>query len=251
MLALEDGYFNLRTPSSCCSANQSLNNHQPSPEDWVRRASDLSIATPLSVGPIPSPSGDNDQAGQDESMVSGFWFYVASIAHSVLQSLSTSQPFDLDEHAKTYSAVLVSSSPQLQAHSPAQQPTAPQPYNLSQQPAAFLSSSSVITEPADARPSTPNIHSVYHHQPPSIYVQPNVVPDVSSNQQALRSGAPQSHEPLQTISSSGTLIPSQHLTNQYPGQVSSSGRKQRFTMGPRADCLKCREGIKGHWMHFD
>lgn len=34
---------------------------------------------------------------------------------------------------------------------------------------------------------------------------------------------------------------------------SSAGcmRKQRFTMGPRADCEKCRAGIRGHWVHFD
>ncbi|TIB78989.1 hypothetical protein E3Q22_00736 [Wallemia mellicola] len=28
-------------------------------------------------------------------------------------------------------------------------------------------------------------------------------------------------------------------------------RKVRFTMGPRADCLKCKLGIKGHYSHFD
>ncbi|KAL0947062.1 hypothetical protein HGRIS_013203 [Hohenbuehelia grisea] len=28
-------------------------------------------------------------------------------------------------------------------------------------------------------------------------------------------------------------------------------RKPKFTMGPRADCEKCRMGVKGHWMHFD
>ncbi|KII88990.1 hypothetical protein PLICRDRAFT_40615 [Plicaturopsis crispa FD-325 SS-3] len=28
-------------------------------------------------------------------------------------------------------------------------------------------------------------------------------------------------------------------------------RKQRFTMGPRSDCEKCKLGAKGHWMHFD
>ncbi|EMD34498.1 hypothetical protein CERSUDRAFT_117345 [Gelatoporia subvermispora B] len=30
-----------------------------------------------------------------------------------------------------------------------------------------------------------------------------------------------------------------------------SARRQRFTMGPRADCEKCRMGVKGHWMHVD
>jgi hypothetical protein len=28
-------------------------------------------------------------------------------------------------------------------------------------------------------------------------------------------------------------------------------RKPRFTMGPRADCEKCRLGVKGHWAHYD
>lgn len=31
----------------------------------------------------------------------------------------------------------------------------------------------------------------------------------------------------------------------------ASVRRQRFTMGPRADCEKCRMGVKGHWMHVD
>ena len=28
-------------------------------------------------------------------------------------------------------------------------------------------------------------------------------------------------------------------------------KRPRVTMGPRADCEKCRLGVKGHWMHFD
>ncbi|KAF9009404.1 hypothetical protein BDQ17DRAFT_1421592 [Cyathus striatus] len=30
-----------------------------------------------------------------------------------------------------------------------------------------------------------------------------------------------------------------------------TARKHKFTMGPRADCEKCRLGIKGHWVHLD
>jgi hypothetical protein len=36
-----------------------------------------------------------------------------------------------------------------------------------------------------------------------------------------------------------------------PSSAIVNARKQRFTMGPRADCEKCRLGVKGHWMHFD
>ncbi|TFK42971.1 hypothetical protein BDQ12DRAFT_677112 [Crucibulum laeve] len=31
----------------------------------------------------------------------------------------------------------------------------------------------------------------------------------------------------------------------------NSPRKPRFTMGPRADCERCRLGTKGHWVHID
>ena len=30
-----------------------------------------------------------------------------------------------------------------------------------------------------------------------------------------------------------------------------SRRRQMLTMGPRADCEKCRMRVPGHWMHFD
>ncbi|KAI1788478.1 hypothetical protein LXA43DRAFT_1025310 [Ganoderma leucocontextum] len=34
-------------------------------------------------------------------------------------------------------------------------------------------------------------------------------------------------------------------------QPTGPPRKQRFTMGPRADCELCRMRVKGHYMHFD
>lgn len=34
-------------------------------------------------------------------------------------------------------------------------------------------------------------------------------------------------------------------------QATGPPRKQRFTMGPRADCEMCRMRVKGHYMHFD
>lgn len=41
-------------------------------------------------------------------------------------------------------------------------------------------------------------------------------------------------------------------TNILPPLKSTIPRKQpRFTMGPRADCEKCRLGVKGHFVHLD
>ncbi|KAG0705010.1 hypothetical protein DFH29DRAFT_997063 [Suillus ampliporus] len=233
-LALQDAYLSRRPPSSVFSANQSSSNHhQPSPDDWVRQASDLSIGSLLGVDPLPTPSGDGGQI-QDENMA-----------------------LDLDEPPKSYPTVLVFPSPRLQqpfrTHLPTTQLNASQAYisphqHLSQPPVTFASSESpsIITVPAGARLSAPSINIAHQQQPPSIYGQPGISPDVSLNQQELQSRPPQNHNFFQTTSS-GVPPPATGC----PGSISSSGRKQRLTMGPRADCLKCRMGVKGHWMHFD
>lgn len=158
----------------------------------------------------------------------------------------------LDESPKSCPAALASSSPRLQVHSPVQQLIASQTNDNIQRPPTFSSSSSplVATEQADARPSTPSIHILHQQQPLSIYAQPHISPGMSSNQQELQLGPPQNHDLFQTLPARTPNLPPR-LICQYPGQVSSPGRKQRFTMGPRADCLKCRMNVKGHWMHFD
>lgn len=222
-LALQDTYLSRRASSSIFSANQSSsNNHQPSPDDWVRQASDLSIGRPNSVDPVPSPSGDV----QDENMA-----------------------LDPDEPPKSCSSVLVSSPPQLQQPSRAQSPTTQLnashtytgvPQHLSQ----------VAVGPAGRQPLTPSMAMPHQPQPSSVYVQPGISSDGSSNQQEVQSEPPQSHDFFQATTSEMPLPPPPPIS-QSPGPRLTSGRKQRFTMGPRADCLKCRMGEKGHWMHFD
>lgn len=62
---------------------------------------------------------------------------------------------------------------------------------------------------------------------------------------------------LQTPSSDGSqntpaspmAVSPQQSFNQLLSPQSS--RRPKFTMGPRADCEKCQQGVKGHWMHFD
>jgi len=39
-------------------------------------------------------------------------------------------------------------------------------------------------------------------------------------------------------------------TNSY-AVLGSPASKKRFMMGPRANCEKCRLGVKGHWVHLD
>ena len=56
--------------------------------------------------------------------------------------------------------------------------------------------------------------------------------------------------PEQISTATSSLLPPQQ--QEYPAtQIPSGSRKQRFTMGPRADCELCQRRVKGHYMHFD
>ncbi|KAI0736668.1 hypothetical protein C8Q72DRAFT_801061 [Fomitopsis betulina] len=58
--------------------------------------------------------------------------------------------------------------------------------------------------------------------------------------------------PLQEPTLIGPVPPSApdaSITSPNPQQ--SAPRRQKFTMGPRSDCEKCRLGVKGHWAHYD
>lgn len=46
-------------------------------------------------------------------------------------------------------------------------------------------------------------------------------------------------------------VPRLGQSSQAPAPAPAPKRKQKLTMGPRADCEKCRLGIKGHWMHLE
>ncbi|CDO74880.1 hypothetical protein BN946_scf185004.g30 [Trametes cinnabarina] len=50
-------------------------------------------------------------------------------------------------------------------------------------------------------------------------------------------------------------VSSQQSRQQEQEQMSTgaaaAAKRQRFTMGPRADCELCRQRVKGHYMHFD
>ncbi|KAF8522123.1 hypothetical protein BU17DRAFT_87223 [Hysterangium stoloniferum] len=72
--------------------------------------------------------------------------------------------------------------------------------------------------------------------------------------------SPRTHEPTTPTNCRRRQFTEDHspmsLTPSHPGAWSPSTtnqlpRKPRITMGPRADCEKCRLGIKGHWMHLN
>lgn len=73
------------------------------------------------------------------------------------------------------------------------------------------------------------------------YFLPTFVPLTPCDSHPTTPPPPQVTEEPQDINMHSPRIP--------PTPVSI--RRQRFTMGPRADCEKCRMGVKGHWIHVD
>ncbi|KAJ3786181.1 hypothetical protein GGU10DRAFT_177624 [Lentinula aff. detonsa] len=108
-----------------------------------------------------------------------------------------------------------------------------------------------FSRPSDVRPNyatvvqpSPQVAIVInaHHQhlAPSINVLPPT-PDVNFPMvfsSATRSSTPMNDSPM-SISNSPSS-----------SSILSPSRKHRFAMGPRVDCEKCRQGVKGHYIHI-
>ncbi|KAL0580263.1 hypothetical protein V5O48_001768 [Marasmius crinis-equi] len=85
-------------------------------------------------------------------------------------------------------------------------------------------------------PSNPPLRP-FPYIPPAISVQPPT-PDIAVHQPAFtRSASPYSDSSMSISNSPIAFI--------------GSPLRRKFTMGPRADCEKCRLGVKGHSVHLD
>lgn len=148
----------------------------------------------------------------------------------------------------------------LHAASPAPFSVLTEPPSSSTESVSSTSSISVTETSVGAR--------AHHPCPPDIFLLPATPSDTLSHQhrfatdygqqQAGESG----HGPHARMQQNRSLSQSSLTQTQdriegsprpsrAPDVPTSSGRKHRVTMGPRADCVKCRTGVRGHWMHFD
>ena len=93
----------------------------------------------------------------------------------------------------------------------------------------FLAASSQHTQSASPQSE--------HTQLPTIYILP-----ATPGQSPLTPHGQASHQGRVYASS-----PNSPMSISSPSSAVSN-RKQRFTMGPRSDCEKCRLGVKGHWI---
>jgi hypothetical protein len=116
---------------------------------------------------------------------------------------------------------------QISLHHPSERPLHPSPSTSSEQ---------LIPTTMSPEGPTVNVHPPTPVPPTGPYF------DSEPPYLTTRPSSPASNSSMMVLSP----VPS------YANLAPSSPRRQqqRFTMGPRADCEKCRLGIKGHWVHY-
>ncbi|KAF9218172.1 hypothetical protein BS17DRAFT_791973 [Gyrodon lividus] len=135
-------------------------------------------------------------------------------------------------------------------HAPSPQPS-PAPFSVLTEPP------SSSTESLPPSPSIP-VTETTAHPPPDIFLFPATPSDTppldhqfGSSEFEHAGTSTQTHVHAQAQAQAQTQVRIQGSSRLAKDAPSSSGRKHRVTMGPRADCTKCKMGVKGHWMHFD
>lgn len=240
-----------------------------SQDDWVRQARELSIASPLSVtvGFPPAMDGSTAvvQSRVDEHMAVDYEESQTLRAHvhpgSSRPWTTTRSHLPLIHITTTPTQTPVPVLNGLHAPSPA-------PFSVLTEPPS--SSSTESTSSTSSIPVTQRnvVASAPHPCPPDIFLFPATPSDTPSHQHqfATEYGQQQAgeSEPGPHARMQGQRLSQASLTRAQdriegsprPSRApdlptSSNGRKHRVTMGPRADCVKCRTGVRGHWMHFD
>lgn len=133
----------------------------------------------------------------------------------------------------------------------------PAPFSLLTEPPSSSSESSSSTSSISVSRTRVGANAA-RLCPPDIFLFPATPSDTPSDQEDGK-GVLGPHARMQDQSLSQSSLTRTHDRVDANGSprpskapdIPSAVRKHRVTMGPRADCVKCRTGVRGHWMHFD
>ncbi|OSC97623.1 hypothetical protein PYCCODRAFT_1471672 [Trametes coccinea BRFM310] len=210
-------------------------------QDWVSQTQSMRLESPASEQsgfstPITDEGGDvridevmaDDPMPADENSMS-----VSPPRHSHLSGRGGSPPSPQYLHP-----------PDLAYTSPKATMT-PQPYTRAQ-----VQNTSRLQIPAiQIQAATPSPVQMFPRAPlDSPSLSSSVSVSSSSSAPAFN------FEDMSMASPSSTASRALELSAQQQQQAPSTAaaaKRQRFTMGPRADCELCRQRVKGHYMHFD
>ncbi|KAI9570414.1 hypothetical protein HD554DRAFT_2081847 [Boletus coccyginus] len=237
-----------------------------SQDDWVRQARELSITSPLSVTagfPFAMDGHGTVAHGRvDEHMAIDC---EDSHLHRVLGHPGSSRPWTtMRSHLPVIHITTTPPQTPVPVPSGLHAPS-PAPFSVLTEPPSSPAESSSSTSPIPV-PQTSVGTSAPHLCPPDIFLFPATPSDTPSLQHQFTADCeqhPVESGPGPHVRMQGQRLSQSSLTrtqdradgsprpSKVPDLPTSSGRKHRVTMGPRADCVKCRTGVRGHWMHFD
>lgn len=235
-------------PQTILRTSTSASTSRFSSEDWVKQADGLTIESPLLPNVqsevVQEPPHENRQETMEDVMVCHHPF-TCCICWTSLRV----QSMDSEETMSMYRPQLPVQRPAHRPHAPHIQITTSSVTHPSTQQHYYLHNqhqSSLLSAPQQYTYSSPQTEPpIPQGQAPLIRVLP-ATPSVS----------PIAYQDQDTCSKTPRPTSQASPTSAMPISPTNSSspvtnRKQRFTMGPRFDCEKCRLGVKGHWMHFD
>lgn len=230
------------------SLSSPASGHQGYQDDWVQQAKDLAICE----ADVNVPSG----SASDENMVIDAQPHPHpySSAPTFVESMSSPTSSSHNHHFATCDHT--------REHTMSPPPSTA-PFSI---PASATISSSSAEHSSPPHPSASSIAPLAGH-PPAIYFSPatpsSETPTPSPHDYGFREqdhnfcvGSHHHQHGTNAVERTSTLRTESIPMGKSclpPSSPCSSGpsRKQRFTMGPRVDCIKCRTGVKGHWVHLD
>lgn len=202
-------------PPHALSGSNSASTSRFSSEDWVQQADGLTIDSPLSPSVASEAAHTNRQERMDDVM--------------------TMDSEDMSTYGPQYSAPR-SHRPHIQITTTSSHHAPQQQYPSNNLQSSFLSAPSQLVYSLPPQTALQDQAPIICVLPATPSDSPTMLQDQNSRPQAPSPTARSSPISPMTVSPTNSPITS---------------RKQRFTMGPRSDCEKCRMGVKGHWMHFD
>ncbi|EJF62606.1 hypothetical protein DICSQDRAFT_179910 [Dichomitus squalens LYAD-421 SS1] len=191
-----------------------------SPEDWVSQTQDLRLGSPLEQSRVGTPvEVQGEEVRIDEVMVD--------------------EPMCENDNSMSISPTRRSSTLLETPQAQYLRPSGGSVYLRSGTTQSFQNPNQLQIPAIHVQAATP---SPVQLAPPNILNDDSLPVSGSPFAPAHNLGVPLAPSPL------SSMPPDE---SPHPYTTPGPPKKQRFTMGPRADCEMCRTRVKGHYMHFD
>ena len=204
-------------------------------EDWVTQTQDLRLESPsLSCSGFNTPVSQPGEVRIDEVMVDEDMVRSPALIPPprsfITPGIDTARGRECHAYIPQASSIALPQVPQSHFLCPPENPYTPS-----------------TTPPQYPSPSLLQIPLIHIQNATPSPVQP--FPQVLFEHDPLPLQPSDPYAPVEQALAAPAFTP-QHEESRPPYQNHVPSRKQRFTMGPRADCELCRNRVKGHYIHL-